>query len=212
MPNLSAETINAVYTTFVVTAANRTHHNARDDCHQRAFLALYRRKSTKWRDPIRLESQATNACMDAIRQEARELHFDRRVTLELLKWQDLEDRSWRRPYCETPWRHFVDYHSQANSDAAQTLLDLYDCDADIGRSESGRVYHVSADERGDDESLTSSTNLRLRIQAIKVARTMRVSGPGVRSIATRLAITHQRVPTRHDIDVEMLDNILRDLH
>ncbi len=156
-------TIAAVYSSFDIASANRTHRNAREDCHQRAWQSLLQRRSTKWRDAKKLDSQATNACRDAIRQEARETHFDQRITLTALQWEALEE-------------------TQRNN------------------------------WQPEPEALSDFAKLFLRVKAIKVARTMRVKGPGVRSIATQFAITHQCVPTRHDIEEGMLHDILRDLH
>jgi hypothetical protein len=94
---MRSETIKAVEVSFSSVSAKRTHPQVRDDAHQSAWAALLKRRSTKWDDEKKLDSQATNACLSAIIQEAKACRFDRRVTLSALEWERLEENQY------TPW-------------------------------------------------------------------------------------------------------------
>lgn len=94
---MKSETINAVEQSFGFVSAKRVHHQVRDDTHQSAWAALLKRRSTKWNDEKKLDSQASNAVMSAIIQEARQCRFDRRITLSALEWERLEENQ------DTPW-------------------------------------------------------------------------------------------------------------
>lgn len=94
---MKIETIKAVETSFGLVSAKRTHKQARNDAHQRAWYSLLKRRSTKWDDAKKLDSQASNAVLDAIIQEARQCRFDRRITLSALQWEQLEETQ-RNPW------------------------------------------------------------------------------------------------------------------